>query len=78
MDKCTFDIELTNFDEATAIARQLQVEIDKAVEAAQKLSDLLLHLEVKINENPSARITGESKPTTVGDFAKSLKPIQIS
>ena len=59
MDKRTFDIELTNFEEATAAARELQAEIDKAVEKAQKLSDLLLHLEVKINENPSVRITGE-------------------
>lgn len=58
MEKAKYDIELTNFEEAKATARELQVEIDKAVEAAQKLSDLLLHLEVKINENPSARITG--------------------
>lgn len=59
MNKVKYDIELTNFEEATAIARQLKAEIDKAVDAAQRLSDLLLHLEVKINDNPSARITGE-------------------
>lgn len=59
MDKRTFDIELTNFDEATAAARELQAEIDKAVETAQKLSALLLNLEVRINERESFRLSDE-------------------
>ena len=59
MDKRTFDIELTNFEEATAAARELQAEIDKAVETAQKLSSLLLNLEVRINERKSFRLSDE-------------------
>lgn len=59
MDKRTFDIELTNFEEATAAARELQAEIDKAVETAQKLSALLLNLEVRINERESFRLSDE-------------------
>lgn len=59
MDTRTFNVELTNFEEAKATAREMEQLILSATEAAKKLADLLVHLEVRINEEESFRLSDE-------------------